>query len=208
MELLPYPLTHIDRMAVRHFRSSLPRSLRSEFESALATILSSETEFAVDQTTQSHLIFASVALSSYRIWLREGRDKDDAKAKVRRAARSFLKRSTQLMMRIAYFFAKDPFEVVRKYSVEKPQEIYGPSFEFENAEIEGGFVSIVNVCGFRSFLARHGADELIDVFCEWDRIWIDALPNSIAFDRPTTLAQGGKACRFEFRRRRPCRAEP
>ncbi|MEL7217072.1 MAG: L-2-amino-thiazoline-4-carboxylic acid hydrolase [Pseudomonadota bacterium] len=200
MKSFALPFTVADRIAVRHFRQSLPHAARRAFDVDLDNVLASETEFAIDQATQSHIVFAASALCVYRYRLRENPSKEMAKEAIRRTITSYLKRTTAAMLWLSCVFSKDTFETVRSYTKDKSGPAYGASFDIDYTEIDNGFVSIVKACGYRAFLARHGADELIDVFCEWDKVWIDALPKSVAFRRPTTLAQGGKSCRFEFRK--------
>ena len=105
------------------------------------------------------------------------------------------------MMRLLSFFSRDEFEALRRYTKVRGASAFGPSFEIEYVEIEEGFVSEVHACGYSSFLRRHDATLLLDLFCEWDRIWIDALSSKVNFHRPPTQAHGGRTCRFEFRRR-------
>jgi len=97
-------------------------------------------------------------------------------------------------------FSKDPFATIKSYSGSKAESAYGPTFAMEALDTETGFATVVNLCGYRTFLKRHDALHLLPIFCQWDRVWIDALPAGIQFRRPTTLATGGTACRFEFER--------
>lgn len=61
----------------------------------------------------------------------------------------------------------------------------------------------ITKCLFNDFFRAHGAPELTAVFCHLDSIWIDELHRpqyKVRFERPTTLAKGGDACRFQFSR--------
>lgn len=196
----PYTLTLADRLTRRHFRTTLPRNRRAEFDDRFATVLSSERNFISDRTTHGHIVMLSSALCAYRIWIAEGLDPASAKRAVGMPVSTLWKRSTGLTMWALSVFSKDTFEALRKYTIERTGAAYGPSFEINYLEIDDGFVSEVQTCGFRTFFARHDACELLDLFCEWDRTWINGLPQSIRFHRPPTIAQGGPSCRFEFRR--------
>lgn len=58
-------------------------------------------------------------------------------------------------------------------------------------------------CLFNDFFRAHRAPELTPVFCALDSIWVDELHQpryGLRFDRPTTLAAGDDACRFQFSR--------
>jgi len=61
----------------------------------------------------------------------------------------------------------------------------------------------IRKCLFNDFFRAHGAPELTRVFCALDAIWVEELHRpryGVRFERPTTLAAGGDACRFEFSR--------
>ncbi|MEM7687836.1 MAG: L-2-amino-thiazoline-4-carboxylic acid hydrolase [Pseudomonadota bacterium] len=200
MDFLPYPFTSADRLTVRHFRKSLPKPLRADFDASVEAVMMAERSFSTDQVTQGHLIIGACVVSAHRIWMRHHLDPESAKAKVAVPMRSLWKRSLRIMMRMLSFFSKDEFEALRRYTKERGARAFGPSFKIEYLETDEGFVSEVHRCGYSSFLMRHDATLLLDLFCEWDRIWIDALSRKVSFHRPPTQAHGGRTCRFEFRR--------
>ena len=62
------------------------------------------------------------------------------------------------------------------------------------------FVNIER-CLFNEFFRRNGAPEVIPILCALDNIWADELARpryGVRFERPTTLARGDDACRFQF----------
>lgn len=195
-----FPATIHDRLTIRYFRKSLPRDQRKQFAVSVADMMASEGDFATDLVTRNHLLVGSCVVCAYRRWLAIGLRKQAAKAKVGRSIANLSARSSRFLLRLIYLFSRDAFETTRRYTSEKIGAVYGPSFDIEFGEIEGGFVSIVNACGYRAFLCRHGVEELLGLFCEWDRVWIGALPDTIDFNRPSTIAQGAETCRFEFTR--------
>ena len=201
MKQFPFRPTLIDRLMVKHFRKALPKGQRRHFDSALSDLLVSEKQFLTDPVTNSQILFAATVLCLYRRLRRLGNTDEKARATLRHALCSLGRKTTAFFIRLTFAFARDPLQHIRKYSQDRMHNAYGPSFQIRESEIHGGFVSEVHVCGYRTFLARHHALDLASVLCEWDRVWIDALPDGIAFARPTTLATGGASCRFEFRRR-------
>ena len=201
MDFLPYPITSADRLTVGHFRKSLPKRLRVVFDESLEAVMMAERQFSTDQVTQGHLIIGACVVSAHRVWLRQHIDPKTAKAKVAVPMISLWKRTLWIMMLLLSFFSRDEFEALRRYTKDRGASALGPSFDIEYVEIEEGFVSEVHTCGYHSFLMRHDATLLLDLFCEWDRIWIDRLSSQVNFYRPPTIAHGGKTCRFEFRRR-------
>ena len=57
----------------------------------------------------------------------------------------------------------------------------------------------VRKCGFADFFLDNGAPEVLNLLCVLDYVWADALEDfGIRFERPTTLAEGSDACRFQF----------
>ena len=57
----------------------------------------------------------------------------------------------------------------------------------------------VRKCGFADFFLDNGAPEVLHLLCVQDYVWADALEEyRIRFERPTTLAEGSDACRFQF----------
>ena len=57
----------------------------------------------------------------------------------------------------------------------------------------------VRKCGFADFFMDNGAPEVLNLLCVLDYVWADALEDyEIRFERPTILAEGSDACRFQF----------
>lgn len=193
-------LSAADRLTLRHFRKTLPKSASASFTHSFAAIMDAERPFATDRATHGHLVVGACVVSAYRAWMTHGLDPVAAKARTREPTITIGKRTIASMMRLTAFFSKDAFESVRAYTQHRTDTAFGPSFDIHYADMEDGFVSEVTRCGYQSFLRRHDALDLLDLFCEWDRTWIDALPKAIRFHRPPTIAQGGASCRFEFRR--------
>jgi len=87
------------------------------------------------------------------------------------------------------------------------ERLFGSGFVYVQAVQEAGRSHThIRKCLFNDFFRAHGAPELTRVFCALDSIWVDELHQpryGVRFERPTTLAAGGDACRFEFSRVRP-----
>lgn len=195
-----YRPTFVDRLMVRTIRKTLPNSQRRDFDADLQHILQGEADFLTDKVTAGHILFAAAVLCHYRRQRAAGVPDKVARATLARTLSKLGKTSSKFFIWLYCRFSRDPFAIIQKYSRFKTDMGYGPSFEIDLYEIENGYVSEVQVCGYRTFLARHHALDLTELLCEWDRVWIDALPSSIDFHRPATLGQGGASCRFEFRR--------
>lgn len=193
-------LSMVDRMTLSHFRKHLPRAQRSDFNEAVRRVLAEEAKLHPDPVTAGHVVFAAGLMCSVSQWQAHGLDRPAAKAEALTAVTKLGQPSNALAMWLTALLSKDVFLAMKRHTIEKSAKAYGPTFEFGLEESDDAFVSLVHVCGYRTFLARHGADDLISLFCEWDRVWINALPRGVGFARPATLAQGAPVCRFEFTR--------
>ena len=85
------------------------------------------------------------------------------------------------------------------------QQLFGSGFNYVQAvqDTDRSFTHI-NKCFFNDFFRQHGAPELTSIFCALDSLWIGELHQPkyrVRFERPTTLARGDDACRFQFTRK-------
>lgn len=83
---------------------------------------------------------------------------------------------------------------------------FGETFTMQQKLADTGNSFSINVkqCFYHNFFNSHGAPELTQVFCDWDRVWSDELNaehHGIEFSRPTTLSAGDEMCRFIFTRK-------
>jgi len=80
------------------------------------------------------------------------------------------------------------------------QEEYGAAWIYEQGIKDNNrFFVNIRKCGFADFFLENGAREVLYLLCAVDYIWADALEKyDIKFLRPTTLSEGGDACRFQF----------
>lgn len=195
-----FRLSFLDRSTLRWFRRYLQRDERLQFDLKLHAILEVETPNSLDSVTRGHVVFAAAAVCSMRAMRQCGTCEQEAMRRLTQSITSYGRRMTYMLVWLSTRLARDAFAAVRYYSAQKANHTYGPTFDIREQSIPGGFVSEVHTCGYRSFLARHHALELLPLFCAWDYVWIDALPKSILFRRPQTIAEGAETCRFEFRR--------
>jgi hypothetical protein len=80
------------------------------------------------------------------------------------------------------------------------EEQFGNAWTYEQGvkDHKRCFVNI-RKCGFADFFLDNGASEVLHLLCVLDYFWADALEDyRIRFERPTTLAEGSDACRFQF----------
>ena len=84
------------------------------------------------------------------------------------------------------------------------EQRFGSAFRSATTAQDGSrnFVNIER-CFFNDFFRANDAKEVISLFCALDKVWAEALEQpryGVRFERPTTLANGDDACRFQFRK--------
>lgn len=141
-----------------------------------------------------------LVLASYRILVAETNDTQTAypivKSTVSKLGASF----GRLMFSPLLWFYSDPVMRMSKINWQKwNQLIYGKSMEFGQENSVDRVVMIVNKCAFHQFFVEHGEPQLTQVFCAWDRLWMDVLdrsPRPIRTERPKTISTGSNCCQF------------
>jgi L-2-amino-thiazoline-4-carboxylic acid hydrolase len=96
------------------------------------------------------------------------------------------------------------FDCISQNFKARGEQLYGPGWTYVQA-VQDHRQSHVYVtrCLFNDFYRAHGAPELTALFCALDGVWIEELHRArykTRFERPTTLANGDDACRFQFSR--------
>ncbi len=99
---------------------------------------------------------------------------------------------------------EDAFDRIAENFQRRGEQLFGPGFTYVQAvqDTTRSFTHI-SKCLFNDFFRVHGAPELTSVFCTLDSVWIQQLHQpqyKVRFERPTTLALGDDACRFQFSR--------
>jgi hypothetical protein len=87
------------------------------------------------------------------------------------------------------------------------EQRFGLAFRYA-ADIHDEQRSFVNIerCFFNDFFRANQAAEVTSLFCALDKVWAEALEDPryrVRFERPTTLARGDDACRFQFSKTEP-----
>ena len=162
-----------DRLTVRRFRTCLRKARLTGFDVALNEVLRAETSFMSDRITQAHILFGACVLAAYRVLRRSGVSEAEAKEVLLPVVCGTARRTKAVIMWGIRHLTRDPFRSIERHSRQQLPRQYGPSFEITHSRTSEGFVSEVTTCGYKTFLMRHQATELLQIFCEWDRVWID-----------------------------------
>ncbi len=151
-----------------------------------------------------HLELACLILASYQYLSSHGFDsratREALLASLIQPNRKAIKWGTKAML----FLSTDPMRTLVNYSKRRVRPMYGSGFEFREEGSERDVYTIyVTRCFYSKFFNEHGLPELAQLFCQWDRAWIDQISenkHNVRFTRSETIATGGEECPFRFER--------
>lgn len=164
--------------------------------------------FLVDSQSEWLLGYSSAVLSYHRIISEQTTNPDESKRLIGDA----LVRSAE-EGRTSYVEARlgvrldDPesaFDRIADSFIDRGESRFGKTFRYvqELLDKEHCFVRI-ETCFFDRFFRLHQAEDLTPLLCRLDIVWAEELHRrcpTVEFSRPTTLAAGDDACRFQFLR--------
>jgi hypothetical protein len=102
---------------------------------------------------------------------------------------------------------EEAFHRVSQNFKSRGEASFGRSFRYVD-DVRDERRAFVNVerCLFNEFFRQNGAPEVTPILCALDNVWADELSKpryGVRFERPTTLAKGDEACRFQFTKTEP-----
>ncbi|WP_162932201.1 L-2-amino-thiazoline-4-carboxylic acid hydrolase [Solimonas sp. K1W22B-7] len=153
------------------------------------------------------LVFCWSVLFAYRA-LRPFLGQKKAIAVLQTALSRQFKRQRQAYMNARFGITQErpeeAFERISQNYKARGESLFGPRFTYVQAiQDQRRSHTHITRCLFNDFFRTHGAPEVTSLFCALDTVWADELnqPRYKAhFERPTTLAAGDDACRFQFSR--------
>ncbi|GII90219.1 L-2-amino-thiazoline-4-carboxylic acid hydrolase [Sinosporangium siamense] len=183
--------------------------MRQEIERRAQALVEARGDLLVDGAARYNVHMSAVLLATYNL-LRERMPGAEAVEKVKHAFLDPMREGIRHGMTAALDQAPDPFSLIVEISKSNEEQRYGASFDFvRERDDEDAYLLEIRRCAYNDVLRGAGAPELVPVFCEFDRSWIEAIDpdrHGFAFDRPTTLAAGHGSCGFHWRRTRPASA--
>ncbi len=153
-----------------------------------------------DEVSQFHILLTSYILSSVEM-LTDIVGEEQAKSITSAAFKANGRLSISLSIKIGLFFSREKFSYIVKNCGEGVVAGYGDSFSIKLDTDRTSYLNTqVSKCGFHEFFIRNARPELTKLMCDWDDNWSDTLKDNkhIGFNRPTTIASGGKICDFRF----------
>lgn len=200
--VLKAAFAELDLPAARH------RKLIRDIQSDADALTAADKTPRPDAMANHHLAAAHLILAADRALAREGIDAERRRGALAHGMATPGRSAMHIATRMLLWGRADKLKALADYSETRIPPRYGASFEVETAERSADtFVQSITRCAYHDVFTRNGAPELTTIMCAFDKMWIDAIDpakDGVRFERPTTLAEGGKSCRFEFRRvRRP-----
>jgi hypothetical protein len=190
---------HIGRL----YNSQRAQQVDQAIHLAQANFEKQHASWVKDEPSKFHLQFMSLILAGYRT-LSEFMTREDALALVKTAVIEPNRKDMLEGVKYALDYAPDPMVVIVDASREREEFFFGKTFIFErNQDDQQAYILHVKQCFYHQFAMTNDAPELMQILCEWDWLWANAIEpvrHNFSFELPTTLGYGGDMCRFCFRR--------
>lgn len=162
----------------------------------------------VDAASGRWIPFCALLLAAYRALAAATGDRETALAALTEAARRPFTRQIAAYLETRFGVTQDApeeaFDRIAAAFKPRGEERFGATFTYVQAVQERDRSHIhITRCLFNDFFAANAAAEVTSVLCALDMIWADEVAQpryGVRFGRPTTLAAGDDACRFEFAR--------
>lgn|GEM_PF-1370553 len=180
--------------------------LRREIEDQAAGLEEKNAALALDGPSQAWLAYSAIILALYRRLAPLAGGRGRLLALLGGIMTGELK--GRLMQYLADRFGisqespERAFEAISRDFLRLGRERFGLAWSYEPDVLDEDrcFVNVER-CFFHNFFGANGAPELTPLFCALDDVWAEELNRpgyGVRFQRPETLAQGGRVCRFQF----------
>ena len=179
---------------------------RNQISDQARTLYTESQSYVIDAQSESLLAFTSAVLACHRALSAKIGDPEEARrllggALIRSAedsSASYLE--TRLGIRLDE--PDSAFDRIADCFKERGEARFGKTFRYvQEALDEDRYHIRIEKCFFNQFLRDHQAEDLTPLLCRLDIVWADELHrrcSTVRFARPTTLASGDDACRFQF----------
>lgn len=195
--------------AVTSRAATSPHDIESAVRAEADRIATRNAARAIDTASRRWLTMCALVLASYRTLLPFVGERRAAVSILQAAMTEPFKSVIQAYIADRFGISQDApeeaFERVAENFTSRGEERFGQAFTYLT-EVRDDRRSFTNVtqCFFNDFFRVNGAPELTPIFCAVDDVWTEELDDpryGVRFARPTTLAAGDDACRFQFSRR-------
>lgn len=201
---LPYPLSYFDRQLLVRVTKYIPEFTLNDVrfgQTILMKLLASERDLIREPLMQSHILVCANIHALYLVLRQKNISHEMAMDQLRHAISQPGRRLIGWAVRLSLMLSNNKRQTIVQQVREKAWTVYGDGFDMREQHEPTKFTSLVHRCAYFDYFARHGASDLTQIMCAWDRVWIDVIDHhfpEIEFSRPTKLSTGGCCCRFEF----------
>jgi len=182
--------------------------LDTEVTSEAHALCTDSGSFLVDSQSEWLLGYSAAVLACHRVLTKQTGRLEEPKRLIGDAlTRLAEERRTSYVEARLGVRLDDPesaFARIAESFIERGESRFGQTFRYvqELLDEERYFVQI-ETCFFDRFFRLHKAEDLTSLLCRLDIVWAEELHQrcpTVEFSRPTTLAAGDDACRFQFHR--------
>jgi hypothetical protein len=177
---------------------------------ARAAILAEQNEArAIDDPSRQWLLLSSIILAAYEELQPLVGDAQAMLSILRNAmAAPFKEHLTEYIadrFGISRDAPEEAFIRIAENFKARGEERFGQAYSYvQEVQDEGRCFVNIQKCFFNDFFRANEKPELTQIFCAMDNLWAEELEKpcyGVRFECPTTLAQGGDLCRFQFSKR-------
>jgi L-2-amino-thiazoline-4-carboxylic acid hydrolase-like protein len=191
---------------ISHVDMALAEGVESTIREDAARLAEINAARAIDGPSQRWLMVCCLTLATYRVlkpFVGDGRTVlellQDALAQ---PLKTNIKEYVAERFAVSQDAPSDAFDRVSQHFTTRGEERFGQAFEYvqDVQDATRSFTKITK-CFFNDFFRANDAPEVTPIFCALDFVWADELADvryALRFERPTTLAAGDDACRFQF----------
>jgi len=187
------------------------RARESNVRAEAQRLAAASTRLVCDAQSAGWVGVCSIVLASYRDLCNLHNDQWTGLTMVREALiKPFRESITPYIQRrfgITQEAPHEAFERISENFKSGGESRFGSAFNYVQAEQdESRSFTHIERCLFHDFFRANSAPEMTPLLCALDNVWADELSHTkygVRFERPTTLAEGQDACRFQFTRIKP-----
>lgn len=183
-------------------------AVKSLLRQEAACVAQAHSGRVVDAPSEGWVMLCAHFLAAYRML--RGIADDDAQAVAILAEAARLPFAQQIPAYLASRFGitqdapEEAFDRVAHNFKIRGEMRFGATFNYMQAVQDPDRSHIhITRCFFADFFVANGAPAVTPVLCALDMVWAEELAHpryGVRFERPTTLAAGDDACRFQFTR--------
>jgi hypothetical protein len=176
-----------------------------------ARIAEESARLAEDSAALRWIALSSMLLATYKSLRSCLEDENRALAVVREALTGPFREQITSYIEARFGISQDApeqaFHLVSQNFKSRGEVSFGGSFRYVD-DVRDERRAFVNIerCLFNEFFRQNHAPEITPILCALDNVWADELSElryGVRFERPTTLAKGDDACRFQFTKTGP-----